>query len=381
MAVFGVELGPRVKLPKAACDGVADYLATRLTESGRYQVVPRDQLRQRLVQEKKKSYKECFDQTCQIEIGKELAAEKTLSTKVIRLGKRCTVTLTLYDLRKAATEAAASQHGSCGEDEVIGSLDKALDKLFGENEATRRKAALEKEARRIASEEEARRKTALEKEARRNAVLAEEARRKAAEPAGGIQWVRSRPAGIEFTKTEITVAQYRGCVNAGNCTAPKTNSANGRCNWDAAGRDQHPVNCVSFDQAREFCAWAQARLPTADEWFLEASDNSRRTFPWGNTNPSCDFAVKYESSTGKNGCGRGSTWPACSKPEGNSVSGLCDMSGNLWEWAQDGTVRGGSYTGAYPNPPYGSNNAISAATHEGYALSSQNDTVGFRCAR
>ena len=132
VVVFNVEV-KNVRLSKGFLDGLADYLSSRLTESGAYQVVPRDQVKQRLVQQKKGSYKECYDQSCQIEIGKELAAEKTLSTKVIKLGNRCTVTLTFYDLKKSTTESAATQHGQCGENKVIESVDKALAKLFGDD--------------------------------------------------------------------------------------------------------------------------------------------------------------------------------------------------------------------------------------------------------
>jgi len=32
------------------------------------------------------------------------------------------------------------------------------------------------------------------------------------------------------------------------------------------------------------------------------------------------------------GCGTNTTWPVCSKPLGDSVSGLCDMAGNVAEW-------------------------------------------------
>ena len=35
------------------------------------------------------------------------------------------------------------------------------------------------------------------------------------------------------------------------------------------------------------------------------------------------------------GCGQERTWPVCSKPAGNSTQGVCDLSGNVWEWVQD----------------------------------------------
>jgi len=130
VAVFNVEKSKKIELDKDTLSELANYLATRITESGTYQVVPRDQIKQRLFAEKKRSHKDCYDQSCQIEIGKELAAEKTLSTRVMKLGKRCTVTLTLYDLKKAATESAASHHGKCSEDDIVNSLDIAVSRLL-----------------------------------------------------------------------------------------------------------------------------------------------------------------------------------------------------------------------------------------------------------
>lgn len=35
------------------------------------------------------------------------------------------------------------------------------------------------------------------------------------------------------------------------------------------------------------------------------------------------------------GCNTGATWEICSKPTGNTVDGLCDMAGNVAEWAAD----------------------------------------------
>jgi len=36
-----------------------------------------------------------------------------------------------------------------------------------------------------------------------------------------------------------------------------------------------------------------------------------------------------------NGCGKQKTWNVCSKRQGNTEHGLCDMLGNVWEWVED----------------------------------------------
>jgi formylglycine-generating enzyme required for sulfatase activity len=137
-------------------------------------------------------------------------------------------------------------------------------------------------------------------------------------------------ASFQMGKSEVTVGQYRRCVQAGSCTAPDTG---GNCNWGKSVREDHPVNCVDWDQARAFATWAGARLPSEAEWEYAARSGGRsQTYPWGDEAPTCSRAVMDDGGTG---CGRKSTWPVCSKAAGNTAQGLCDMAGNVWEWVQD----------------------------------------------
>ena len=188
-------------------------------------------------------------------------------------------------------------------------------------------------------------------------------------------WVFSRPAGIELTKTEVTVSQYEACLTDGPCKANSVRSG-GYCNRGLSGRDDHPINCVNWSGASSFCGWAGGRLPTADEWFAEASDGGRRMYPWGNDKVTCKLAVMSEGGAG---CGKDRTWPVCSKELGNSVSGLCDMSGNVWEWtnneeAGERVVRGGGWY-------YLDQGNVRASARFRLAPSGQYYVVGFRCAR
>ena len=148
-----------------------------------------------------------------------------------------------------------------------------------------------------------------------------------------------------MSRTEVTVAQYRKCVNAGKCSSPK---AGKRYNWDKSGRGSHPVNGVDWNQARSYCRWVGGRLPSEAEWEYAARSGGKAIkYPWGNEGPTCSRAVM--DGEGGWGCGKKSTWPVCSKASGNTSQGLCDMAGNVWEWVEDCWHE--SYSGA---PSHGS---------------------------
>ncbi|MDJ0761978.1 MAG: SUMF1/EgtB/PvdO family nonheme iron enzyme [Myxococcota bacterium] len=133
-----------------------------------------------------------------------------------------------------------------------------------------------------------------------------------------------------MTKTEITVGQYAACVEADVCSYP---GLSWFCNWRDIIYEHHPINCVDWDQALSFCDWIGGRLPTEAEWeYAARSGGKEQLFPWGNKEPSCDYAIM--DSTGE-GCERIHTWPVCSKTAGNSDQGLCDLSGNVLEWVAD----------------------------------------------
>ena len=137
---------------------------------------------------------------------------------------------------------------------------------------------------------------------------------------------------FEMAKTAVTVEQYAECVIKGGCTQPHTG---GYCNWDVAGRENHPVNCLDWDQAVQYARFKGARLPSEAEWEYAATGGGRnQKYPWGNEPPTGDLAVINSYGT----------MPVCSKPAGNTAQGLCDMSGNIQQWVQ-GVYRE-SYNGA-----------------------------------
>jgi formylglycine-generating enzyme required for sulfatase activity len=124
---------------------------------------------------------------------------------------------------------------------------------------------------------------------------------------------------------EVTVADYRRCVQAGKCS---TDSLTGEdlCNWGKQGRDNHPINCVNWNQAKAYCEWAGKRLPTEAEWEKAARGADGRKYSWGNQWDGSK--TNAENKVGK-------TAAVGSYSSGASPYGVHDMIGNVWEWVED----------------------------------------------
>ncbi len=108
---------------------LTEYLAAQLTASGYYRAIPPSSLRTQIVAAQAASYRQCYDQACQIELGKALAAEKTVATKLLRIGKVCALTATLFDLRTEAADAAASTRTDCKEASLMDAVDRIVHQL------------------------------------------------------------------------------------------------------------------------------------------------------------------------------------------------------------------------------------------------------------
>ena len=145
-------------------------------------------------------------------------------------------------------------------------------------------------------------------------------------------------------RTEVTNAMYEVCVADGGCNPPNNESSvNREVYYGHPEFDDYPVVYVTWNDANEYCSWADRRLPTEAEWEKAARGENANVYPWGDDAPD-NTLLNFNSAVGD-------TTEVGKYPNGASPYGALDMAGNVWEWVED-------WYGAYPdnadnNPDYG----------------------------
>ena len=101
-----------------------------------------------------------------------------------------------------------------------------------------------------------------------------------------------------------------------------------------AEKSGHPVVNISWDDANTYCKWLAEktkknyRLPTEAEWEKASRGENGLIYPWG-----VEFDPR-KANTSESNVGDSSEVGQFS-PNGDSVYGCADMSGNVWEWCED----------------------------------------------
>ncbi len=223
---------------------------------------------------------------------------------------------------------------------------------------------------------------------------------------------------------EVTTESYEGCSKAGDCKRAFKESfwpqgTMKTADWEKAraaysplcnaetDRATHPINCVTWARADEFCKVRGKRLPTEAEFEFAARGSDGRVYPWGDTPP---------DETHLNACGGEcvawrkaaglppvtplyaaddkfpGTAPVGSFPAGKTQAGLLDVVGNVFEWTAD-AYRPYPQGGADPAMPPDNNRVIRGGAFNStekehtdpalrlpYDADAHTHGIGFRCA-
>jgi sulfatase modifying factor 1 len=137
---------------------------------------------------------------------------------------------------------------------------------------------------------------------------------------------------------EVTNARYLEFVQAtGHRPALDDSCQTAKCRegnlWDGTSfppmiRNQ-PVTQVNWYDANAYCAWMGKRLPSEAEWEKAARGKKANVYPWGGGSPKgkATYQRKWQGALTMTDVG--------SHPKGESIYGVFDMAGNVWEWVDD----------------------------------------------
>ncbi len=127
-------------------------------------------------------------------------------------------------------------------------------------------------------------------------------------------------------QTEVTNRMYALCVKAGVCMLP-IQSGGVNPYYDNARYFNYPIVYTDWNDAEQYCAWANRRLPTEAEWEKAARGTDGRRYPWGNEKPNSKL-LNYQDNIG-------TPLPVDRYPLGASPYGILNMAGNVREWIAD----------------------------------------------
>jgi sulfatase modifying factor 1 len=142
----------------------------------------------------------------------------------------------------------------------------------------------------------------------------------------GTGW--TEPSTLPGTQAELRVAL------AGTCE-------DGSATWTDAPSDheQLPMNCITWIEARAFCAWIGGRLPTFAELSLAGSaGHEQRLWPWSVPPDAGPIDLMHADYSDLGGTPPAGLFPRSVDAvlAGRSREGLYDLVGGVSEWTLDG---------------------------------------------
>ena len=139
---------------------------------------------------------------------------------------------------------------------------------------------------------------------------------------------------------EVSLERYEACADYGVCSYEgleheqrDTETVVNHYPPECSDRDDCPnqaVNAKNYWQAQAYCGWIGGRLCSEAEWERAANGPgmTKRIHPWGDE-PASSELVNLPST------GTGYVEPVDSYSAGQSVEGIYNLAGNVYEWVRD----------------------------------------------
>jgi formylglycine-generating enzyme required for sulfatase activity len=154
-------------------------------------------------------------------------------------------------------------------------------------------------------------------------------------PVDGVRSTTRLSETLLIMKHQVTVAEYRGCIEAGGC--PRIALAD-------TGGDMPAVG-VNWHDAEAYAVWRSKvtglthRLPTDREWTFAAAESLKDEAAAliDPTDPAQAWIARYEAESA-----RAANLVLAPQPVGafgRNSNGLLDVGGNVWEWTSSCFVR------------------------------------------
>jgi len=131
-------------ISKAEVEIFVDYLCVHIVRTGRYRLIDKMQ-RESLLREMEFSYEDCTDESCQLEIGKLLAANQIVVGSIGKVGERYLLTIKLIDVETGeAVKTGSEKYNDLNQ--LIDDSERLATEFVGEAEPERKRRVVRKPA-------------------------------------------------------------------------------------------------------------------------------------------------------------------------------------------------------------------------------------------